>query len=401
MLRLSRLDLGLGADPIAFDFHWADNFQTNDIADFGVNGDSAPDRRFNYRYQTVVEQALGLSADDFESGKQSSWGESWTNGSRWSVTSATAYSSNHSAVCNSANGTGQSALVTRQDTSALAGLRVSFRYKLHGITNAQNAFVQYYSRTGWTNIRNLGRDQYVPVGQSWSYDERQDVWMQFADARLIAGADGQFFHTNFAFRIDGGGLTNASQSLWVDDFSLTGTALQTNAVLNRAPVFPPIPDQTVLAGRTLIVTNAASDTDAPPQTLTFAGVLPPTNSTIDPAAGTFTWRPTIAQSPQLTRVQLKAQDNGVPSLSATQSFWVTVNSPVRPQLLAAAGTNRKFALRVTGDYGPDYIIQAATNLCCSNGWTTQLITNSPAIPFWWADPQTNLAQRFYRVLLGP
>ncbi|QHW00605.1 glycoside hydrolase family 71/99 protein [Spirosoma endbachense] len=34
-----------------FDFHWADNIEKlNDITQFFINGDSAPDRRFNYRY---------------------------------------------------------------------------------------------------------------------------------------------------------------------------------------------------------------------------------------------------------------------------------------------------------------------------------------------------------------
>ncbi|UFH55979.1 hypothetical protein [Spirosoma sp. KNUC1025] len=36
---------------INFDFHWADNIQQfDDITEFFLNGDSAPDRRFNYRY---------------------------------------------------------------------------------------------------------------------------------------------------------------------------------------------------------------------------------------------------------------------------------------------------------------------------------------------------------------
>jgi hypothetical protein len=35
-----------------FDFHWADNIQSlDDVSEFGVNGDSAPDRRWNYRYE--------------------------------------------------------------------------------------------------------------------------------------------------------------------------------------------------------------------------------------------------------------------------------------------------------------------------------------------------------------
>jgi hypothetical protein len=35
----------------AFDFHWADNIQSfGNVSELGVNGDSAPNRRWNYRY---------------------------------------------------------------------------------------------------------------------------------------------------------------------------------------------------------------------------------------------------------------------------------------------------------------------------------------------------------------
>ena len=53
-LRIPRDYLGLD-DPTSatFDFHWADNIQkTDDIIEFCVSGDSAPNRRFNYRYHT-------------------------------------------------------------------------------------------------------------------------------------------------------------------------------------------------------------------------------------------------------------------------------------------------------------------------------------------------------------
>jgi hypothetical protein len=33
------------------DFHWTDNAQPlGDLTEFALHGDSAPDRRFNYRY---------------------------------------------------------------------------------------------------------------------------------------------------------------------------------------------------------------------------------------------------------------------------------------------------------------------------------------------------------------
>lgn len=46
-----RSALGLANRPVALDFHWADNLQkVDDVIEFAVSGDSAPDRRFNYRY---------------------------------------------------------------------------------------------------------------------------------------------------------------------------------------------------------------------------------------------------------------------------------------------------------------------------------------------------------------
>lgn len=53
-IAVPRSALGLPAfGDFAFDFHWADNIQkTDDIIEFAISGDSAPDRRFNYRYET-------------------------------------------------------------------------------------------------------------------------------------------------------------------------------------------------------------------------------------------------------------------------------------------------------------------------------------------------------------
>lgn len=51
-IRIPRRELGLIGKKVAFDFHWADNIQKNDdIIEFAVSGDSAPDRRFNYHFE--------------------------------------------------------------------------------------------------------------------------------------------------------------------------------------------------------------------------------------------------------------------------------------------------------------------------------------------------------------
>jgi glucosylceramidase len=168
---------------------------------------------------------------------------------------------------------------------------------------------------------------------------------------------------------------------------------------NHPPVLAPISNQTILAGRTLLVTNSASDADAPPQLLTYSLLSAPSGASINTNNGVFTWRPAIAQSPTSQSVTVMVSDNGVPVMSATQSFMVTVTQPVRPMLNAPTITNGMFALWISGDTGPDYLIQTSSNLV---SWSTLSTTTSPAMPYWWAD--TNPAafpSRFYRALLGP
>ncbi|HWI56547.1 MAG TPA: hypothetical protein VNZ22_04935, partial [Bacillota bacterium] len=53
-IAIPRALIGQGSKPPASDFHWADNLQSfGDISELGVNGDSAPNRRWNYRYEVV------------------------------------------------------------------------------------------------------------------------------------------------------------------------------------------------------------------------------------------------------------------------------------------------------------------------------------------------------------
>jgi hypothetical protein len=53
-LSLPRDIIGEASGFPAFDFHWADNIQSFDgIHELGVNGDSAPNRRWNYRFQVT------------------------------------------------------------------------------------------------------------------------------------------------------------------------------------------------------------------------------------------------------------------------------------------------------------------------------------------------------------
>jgi hypothetical protein len=77
---------------------------------------------------------------------------------------------------------------------------------------------------------------------------------------------------------------------------------------------------------------------------------------------------------------------------------LTVNIPTQPSVTAAI-SGGQLALTVAGDVGPDYAVQASTNLV---DWQTIFTTNSPATPFNFADPDTSLySVRFYRIAIGP
>lgn len=53
-LSIPRAAIKKELDPLTVDFHWADNIQRfGDVSELGVNGDSAPNRRWNYRYEVA------------------------------------------------------------------------------------------------------------------------------------------------------------------------------------------------------------------------------------------------------------------------------------------------------------------------------------------------------------
>lgn len=198
---------------------------------------------------------------------------------------------------------------------------------------------------------------------------------------------------NFTFTAIGSGTTFGPMNYGV-------LVTTTNApVSNTPPTLATISNRTVVAGTTINFTNSASDTNIPAQTLTFSLQNGPAGSSINSSNGIFNWRPAIAQSPTTNQISVIVADNGSPVMSATQSFTVFVTRPAQPNLQSVSLTGGAFQFQITGDTGPDYTIQASTNLM---NWSPLFTTNSPALPFNWSDPATSgFHQRFFRVLLGP
>jgi len=168
---------------------------------------------------------------------------------------------------------------------------------------------------------------------------------------------------------------------------------------NTPPVLAAISNFTVNVGQTVAFTASATDTDLPPQTLTFSLLAGAANATLNTNNGAFSWRPVATQANTTNRFTLQVADNGLPSLTATQNFQVIVNPLTRPTFSQFEFSHGQFVFQINGESGPDYEVQTSTNLI---QWDAVLITNSPPMPFTWTDINASAFRvRFYRIIAGP
>ncbi|MBL9173814.1 MAG: hypothetical protein JNL10_09790 [Verrucomicrobiales bacterium] len=123
------------------------------------------------------------------------------------------------------------------------------------------------------------------------------------------------------------------------DFTVRVTDAQTRTAdrhfllkVNARPVFGIVPKQTVNERMPLSVSNPATDADAG-DVLTYSLLDPPPGVRIAAGDGTITWTPDEVQGPDTYMITAVATDNGVPSLSVTNSFRIVVNEVNTPPLL--------------------------------------------------------------------
>jgi hypothetical protein len=170
--------------------------------------------------------------------------------------------------------------------------------------------------------------------------------------------------------------------------------------LNTAPVLMSVSGQVINPGVTLNLTNSASDSDLPAQSLAFTLLAAPTNATLttlNASNALFTWRPLMTQAASTNTVQVKVTDSGTPPLSATNTFVITVNPATLPSFKSVV-LNGRITLSATGMVGPDYSLLASTNLV---NWQLLYTTNSATMPVTFTDTNQNAPARFYRLQLGP
>ncbi len=139
---------------------------------------------------------------------------------------------------------------------------------------------------------------------------------------LPPAAAGQSIQLKWRIGTDNGNIASGTAGWWIDTVAISNCP--TSVCWNTAPALPVQTNVTVNELVPLTVTNAATDTDSPTQTLTYSLLSPPTGASIGLHTGIITWTSTQNQSPGTYTFTTKVTDNGSPALSATNSFTVTV-----------------------------------------------------------------------------
>ncbi|HEY4983968.1 MAG TPA: cadherin repeat domain-containing protein, partial [Verrucomicrobiae bacterium] len=142
-------------------------------------------------------------------------------------------------------------------------------------------------------------------------------------------------------------------------------------LVNTPPVLPSQTNLITGALATLVVTNTATDIDSPPNTLTYQ-LIGPTNAVIDTNTGIITWTPTVAQSDTTNLITTVVTDNGLPPLSATNSFNVIVLAPITNAVpfSSFAFTTNGFQLQWNAGTTNLFQVQWTTNLLPVINWNT-------------------------------
>jgi hypothetical protein len=103
--------------------------------------------------------------------------------------------------------------------------------------------------------------------------------------------------------------------------------------IHNGPELPFQTNLTMAELTTLLVTNTAGDNDVPAHSLTYLLLDAPVGAAID-TNGVISWTPTEAQGPSTNVITTVVHDDGIPSLSATNSFTVIVEeintTPILP-----------------------------------------------------------------------
>jgi hypothetical protein len=185
----------------------------------------------------------------------------------------------------------------------------------------------------------------------------------------------------------------------VQHLSATNTFVVVVNPIHNGPVLPAQINRTIPPFTALVVTNTASDTDIPICHLTYTLADAPAGAAID-SNGIITWSPGFQQAVVTRNFVTVVTDDGIPSLSDTNTFAVTVNAPPPPPvILNLAVTNGTVTIQWTAVAGHSYRLEYKDDFEDAN-WNASgsniLATEGTVVT---TDAVGGASQRFYRVVL--
>lgn len=142
--------------------------------------------------------------------------------------------------------------------------------------------------------------------------------------------------------------------------SVTNTFTINVSETNAAPSLAAIASQTVHAGTFVTQTASATDSDLPANALSYSLLSPTPNASIASSSGAFSWQTSDADANTTNNITVQVTDDGVPLLSDSENFTVTILPRPLIQQIELASTN--VVLTWSAISGTTYRVQAKTNL---------------------------------------
>jgi hypothetical protein len=168
---------------------------------------------------------------------------------------------------------------------------------------------------------------------------------------------------------------------------------------NSPPTLQAVADATITVGDTLNVTLVASDLDLPPNGLSFSFISAPADASVNSTSGQLGWTPAPDQAGTNRVFTVRVTDNGLPNLSDTTSFTVTVNARSGLSVEVTSVTADSVTLTWSAVAGKTYRVQFKNDVGEAN-WSDVPgdVTASGALASKADDAIAGRAQRFYRIV---
>ncbi len=177
--------------------------------------------------------------------------------------------------------------------------------------------------------------------------------------------------------------------------SAARTFTVTVAETNSAPTLSSVLSRTVHVGNSVVITNSASDSDLPSNSLTFSlDPGAPTGSGVDSASGVFSWMPGDPFVGTTNSITVRVTDSGSPQLSATASFNVAVIARPVLQSVLLSGGNVNLAWSTIA--GRSYKLQYKATLNDLE-WSDVATVFAAGTTATYSEPVGN-GQRYYRII---